>query len=245
MDLAKKKHCGYSRHSRFWNKGSGTAHVMNKMLIVVAVIVFCAVGIGVWLQKMSSWSDINEKLDQTSHQVQGTSTQTANQEKLETYENKDAGISFQYPDIFERVDIRITNGETGRMFIGVLEFSPNHRISFGGVTKDYTASKGGSLENTYGYEKQGEKYSVKFTWGNQDITPTGFWSVNNGKDMAVVVRNTEIEQVLSRESVAVFVNTLSESFPGVVFQLTPGSSGLVDEKELEVLRQIVSSITFL
>jgi hypothetical protein len=121
----------------------------------------------------------------------------------------------------------------------VLELAPNHWISFGGVTKDYSASKGGDITDTHGYEKQGEKYAIKFVWGNQDVIPSEFWLVNSRKDQAIVVQNTEIEQILSRESIAAFVNIPDSSFPGIVFETTP-----VDKNEIEMLRQIVSSITF-
>lgn len=161
------------------------------------------------------------------------------------YHNEEVGISFEYPDIFERVDMQVINGETGRQFIGVLEFYPNHWISFGGATNDYTASKGGTLVDTHGYEKQREKYAIKFVWGNQEVIPSEFWPVNGGKDQAIVLRNTNIEPVLSREGVAAFVKIPDSTFPGVVFEISASDSGEpVDEKDVAILRQIVSSITF-
>ncbi|MFZ2303459.1 MAG: hypothetical protein WAV98_01550 [Minisyncoccia bacterium] len=161
------------------------------------------------------------------------------------YQNKEFGISFQYPDIFKRVNIQVVNGDTGRRLTGVLEFAQNHWISFGGVTKDFTKSRGGSLVDTYGYEKVGDAYLVKFVWGDDRVVPSEFWSVNKGGDKAIVVRNTEIGQVLSNKSVAVFVNIPNSLFPGIVFEIHPLlSNESVDEKEIEILRQIVSSITF-
>lgn len=188
---------------------------------------------------------IQSKIQELKSQKEKQNRINALTGELKTYQNKEVGISFQYPDIFNRVDMRIINGETGRMFTGVLEFAPNHWISFGGATEDYTASKGGTLIGTHGYEKQGEKYAIKFVWGDQEVAPSGFWPINGGKDQAIVMRDTEIEQVLSRESIAAFVNIPNSSFPGVVFEISPSSPGqTLDEKEIEILRQIVSSITF-
>lgn len=163
-----------------------------------------------------------------------------------TYQNKEVGVSFQYPDIFKRVNIQVVKGDTGRMLTGVLEFTQNHWISFGGTTKDYKASKGGGIMDTQGYEKQGDTYAIKFLWGKAPVVPSEFWPVNNGDGQSIVIRNTEIGQVLSRESVAVFVNIPNSLFSGIVFEIHPlNPNESVDEKEIEILRQIASSLTFI
>lgn len=157
------------------------------------------------------------------------------------YQNSEAGISFQYPDIFNRVNMQVVNGDTGRIFTGVLEFFPNHWISFGGITEDYSATRGGTITDTRGYTKKGDDY---FVFG---VRPEAyaFWEYNNNNSQALVVTNTEIGQVLSRESVAVFVNIPNSPFSGIVFEIHPlNSSEPVDKKDIEILRQIVSSITF-
>jgi len=192
-------------------------------------------------------SESGELTDTNNHALQPQDEQNNDDQTDEwkIYENKEIGVSFRYPNIFTRVDTRITNGETGRIFTGVLEFTPNHWIFFGGVTKDYSASKGGSIISTHGYEKQGEKYAINFVWGKEEIVPNEFWPINDGKDQALVVRNTRIEQILSPESIAVFLNIPESSFPGIVFEIASSRAGEpVDDKEVEILRQIVSSITF-
>ncbi|MDP3771946.1 MAG: hypothetical protein Q8Q94_01050 [bacterium] len=212
----------------------------NKILVIVLLTIIG--GLVVWsLSKSDKLAGPNNVVPQPQDK-QIIDDKTG---ELKLYQNKEIGISFRYPDIFRRVDMGVHSGETGRRFTGVLEFAPNQLISFGGTTKDYSASRGGSITDTHGYEKQGEKYAIKFIWGNQEVTPGELWPVNSGKDQAIVIRNMEIEQVLSRESVAAFVNIPNSPFPGIVFEMTPVSPDKsVNEKQVEILRQIVSSITF-
>lgn len=162
-----------------------------------------------------------------------------------TYTNDEVGISFRYPDIFQRVDSHISEGTTGKIFSGVLEFEPNHWISFGGATKDHTASRGGGITDTYGYEKQGERYIIKFAWEEKEVTPKELWPINGGENQAIVIRDTEIDQILSHDGIAVFFNIPNSSFPGMVFEITPTSPGkAINEEEIKILHKIISSITF-
>ena len=162
-----------------------------------------------------------------------------------TYQNKEVGISFKYPDIFKRTDMKIIKGDTGRMLNGVLEFAPNHWISFGGVTEDFSQAKGGSILDTLGYEKNGGKYFLKFIFGKNEVVPGEFWKVNGGKNEAIVIRDTEIEQILSNKDTAVFVNIPKSPFHGIVFSITPQDSGEpISTEEVEILHKIVSSIVF-
>ena len=184
-------------------------------------------------------------IDNSVSQQQNKETADSKTGEWKMYQNKEVGISFQYPNIFKRVNVQVVNGDTGRIFTGVLEFAPNHWISFGGVTTDYSKAQGGSILDTYGYEKQENKYVVKFAWGENQVVPSEFWPMNDGKGQAIVVRNTEIGQILSRESVAVFLNIPNSLFRGIVFEIHPLLSGeSVNEKEIEILHEIVSSITF-
>lgn len=210
----------------------------NKVLIIALLAI---IGVVVWnMSKDDKLANTNSPTRPQNKQI--TDDKTG---ELKKYQNKEVGISFQYPDILKRVDMSVVNGETGRKFTGVLEFAPNHWISFGGVTREYTTSRGGSVADTHGYEKQEEKYVIKFVWGNQEVIPSEFWPVNSGKDQAIVLRDIEIEQILSRETIAAFVNIPNSHFPGVIFEMTPSSSDQsVNEKEVRILHQIVSSITF-
>jgi hypothetical protein len=78
-----------------------------------------------------------------------------------TFTNDEIGISFKYPDMFQRVDSHISEGyisvtvygegSAGKSFSGVLEFKSGHTISFDGVTPpDYSAPRGGSIKDTLG-----------------------------------------------------------------------------------------------
>lgn len=167
------------------------------------------------------------------------------EEKWKLYENKDVGIFFQYPDIFKSVNAQLINGEEGRKFIGTLELDEDTRISFGGITENYTSPKGGSIMDTLGYEKRGDDYFIKFAWGNNQVVPSEFLPVNNRTGQAILVRGTDIEHVLSRETVAVFLNIPNSIFRGVVFEITPSRFGEpVSEKHVEILRGIISSVQF-
>lgn len=155
------------------------------------------------------------------------------------YSNEEVGISFKYPDIFDREQMKVLDGTTGRKFSGVLEFSPNHWISFGGITNDYSSPRGGSITDNQGYIKEGDNY---FIFG---VRPVDYelWSYNEGNDKALVVKNTEIEQILDRESIAVFVNIPNSDFAGIVFTLSPKERGKeISDSEIKILRDIVSSI---
>jgi len=215
-------------------------HMKNKILIITILAIVS--GVIIWIISKS------DKLADTSNPIPQQQDEEIADNKMEEwkmYQNKEVGVSFQYPDIFKRVNMQVVNGDTGRIFTGVLEFAPNHWISFGGATTDYSKARGGSILDTQGYEKQGDKYVIKFSWGEDQVVPSEFWSVDDGKGQAIVIRNTEIGQILSRESVAVFVNIPNSLFSGMVFEITSLRSGEpVDEKEVEILRQIVSSTTF-
>lgn len=216
-----------------------TTIMKNKILVIATLLL---VGTTIWgISKGDKLTD----MDNSVSQQQNKRTTDNKTWEWKIYQNKEVGISFQYPNIFKRVNMQVVNGDTGRIFTGVLELASNHRISFGGATTNYSKAQGGSLLETQGYKKQGDKYLVKFTWGENQVVPSGFWPVNNGKGQAIVVRNTEIEQILSRESVVVFVNIPNSPFSGMAFEIhSPRSDEPVDEKEVEILRQIVSSITF-
>ena len=219
-------------------------------IIIAAVTLTVAIGVGVWFvmsdKRPQNKTAINSATSTVQdNQVQNKDKFSADPKDWKTYKNTEVGISFRYPDIFEREDMSIRNGDTGRLFIGVLEFFPNHWISFGGATEDYRYPQGGSLIGTLGYEKQEEQYFVKFLWGKQKISPSEFWPVNSGKNQALVVRNSDIDQILAVGEIAAFVNIPHSPFPGIVFSITPTSlDGSVSEKDVQILRQIISSITF-
>lgn len=219
-----------------------TIVAIMKNIILIITILLAVVGVTIWsISKGGKLADTGNPVSQQ----QDKKTTDNKKEEWKMYQNKEVGISFQYPNIFKRVNMQVVNGDTGRMFTGVLEFAQNHWISFGGATKNYTASRGGGITDTLGYEKQGDKYVIEFVWGKNQVIPSEFWPVNDGKGQAIVIRNTEIGQILSREGVAVFVNIPNSLFSGIVFEIHPLRSGdPVNEKEVEILRQIVSSIMF-
>lgn len=224
----------------------------NKFLIfALFILVLGAVAWGVSRnQKTTNNAVIPVATEENKPQNTITNNETPTQVNLDTaewktYQNKEVGISFKYPDIFKRTDIKIIKGDTGRMFNGVLEFAPNHWISFGGVTEDFSQAKGGSILDTLGYEKDGSKYFLKFIWGKNEIVPSEFWKINGGKNEAIVIRDTGIEQILSSKDTAIFVNIPQSSFHGIVFSITPQNSGeSVSAEEVEILHKIVSSIIF-
>ena len=166
-----------------------------------------------------------------------------------TFTNDEIGISFKYPDVFQRVDAHISDGyvsgtvygegDAGKRFSGVLEFASGRSISFGGVTSDYSAPRGGSIKDTLGYTKDGDQYFVKFIWGNYQVATAELWDTSDANSKALVMRDTGIGHVFGSDSVAVFVNIPNSEFEGVVF--VPSSS---DAKDMEILQDIVSSLTF-
>lgn len=213
------------------------------LIIVVFLVIGGAVSLVVHKSKVPETNPVLATPDQPQAKMFKKEPDT---KEWKTYENKDVGISFKYPAIFDRVDAHIINGETGRVLTGVLEFMPNHWISFGGATEDFTWGKGGSLTDTYGYKKKGEKYFLKFIWGDNEVIPSEFLPVNGGNDQAILIRDKEINQMLSSKAVAVFVNIPNSPFQGLVFMLCPTDGReTVDEKEVDILRQIVSSVTFI
>lgn len=168
-----------------------------------------------------------------------------------TYRSEEAGFSFKYPDIFQRVDIGIRNNAgiandySGRSINGLLEFAPNHGISFGGVTKDYRAPKGGNITGTNGYEEKDGKFYLTFIWGKNEVVPSEFWPVNGGTEQALVVRGTGSSSILTVGAIAAVVNIPHSPFPGIVFETSAPRQGMaVNEREINLLRQIVSTITF-
>lgn len=226
---------------------------MKKKILIAGAVAVAVLGAATYfvLCRTNTWSSVRSDSATTTVQnekdrsVENIKPFSTDMKDWKTYRNKEVGISFKYPDIFEREDFYIKKGDEGRMLIGVLALSPDYYIGFGGATKDYRYPQGGSIDGTLGYEKKGERYFIKFLWDKSEITPSEFWPVNSGKDQALVVRNTEIGQVLSVEEVAAFVNIPNSDFPGVAFYTSPQNIGeQVDERTVQIMKQIVSSITF-
>ncbi len=108
-------------------------------------------------------------------------TTPAPRSEVETkaYTNADLGISFNYPVQLGDVEFNMDNGETGKKFVGV--FTGNRNVQFGGLTKDYTAGRGGYFLDTTGFtEKNGNSY-YKFVNGNE---------VKANIDQGITAKNT-------------------------------------------------------
>ena len=163
------------------------------------------------------------------------------------YQNKDIGISFLYPD---NLIIRtgVSNGSSGRLFSGFLEFRTEKElldgISFGGVTNNFIKSRGGSIHDMTGWKKEGDKYYLKFIWGDYEIVPSEFIPINSGQAEALIVKNTEIGMVLNEKNIAAFINIPDSSFSGIVFVLKPSRDSFLREKDIELFFDLISSINF-
>lgn len=219
---------------------------MNKKIAVGVLLAIVAVAVLTVIQLNRSESQLlttekNEgQIVVIPPEEGGTSTPNMpNLTEYKTYKNEEVGISFTYPDIFQRVDVRVSSGKTGKKFSGILEFEPGHSISFGGVTEDYSSPRGGSIKDTLGYEQRGEQYFVRFIWGDVHVVSVEMWDTSNEHTQALVMRDTEIGHIFGAEGFAVFINIPNSEFQGIVF--TPSSH---DSKEVKILQEIIASITF-
>lgn len=160
------------------------------------------------------------------------------------YTNEEVGISFTYPDIFQRVDIGVVDSgaldrKSGKYFGGVLELESGLLISFGGVTADYSSPRGGSIKDTTGYGQRGGQYFVRFAWGEVPVVSAEMWDTGDTNAQALVMRDTDMGHVFSPDRIAVFLNIPNSEFQGIVF--VPSSD---NSEEIAILQEIIASITF-
>lgn len=160
--------------------------------------------------------------------------------EVDTYYSTELGISFVYPRGIV-IDSTTTKGTTGKLLSGHFESREGIVIIFGGVTEDYRYPRGGSITNTLGYEKRGNDYFLKFIWGATKVVPSEFISINNGDDIAIVIKNTEIGQILNEKQIAAFVNTSNDSFPGFVFVIS-SQDGVLTDQDIKMFNDIIFSI---
>lgn len=214
---------------------------MNKKLILILVmlVLVASSGIAFFLfNKKNSQSPIADKASQIDTEVLSN-----------TYSNNEINFSFSYPkeSILKSSIVGAPYPSiidaSGKQFTGYIKLSSGSEILFGGVTKDYSYPRGGSIGDFLGYGEKNDEYFLNFIWGTNKIIPSDKISINNGKDIAIVIKNTEIEMLLSNKQIAAFINTKNSIFPGLVFVISYKNEAL-SIQDIKTFNDIISSIKF-
>lgn len=214
---------------------------MNKKLILILVMLALVASSGITFflfNKKNSQSPIADKASQIDTEVLSN-----------TYSNNEINFSFSYPkesvlnsNIAGAPYPGIINA-SGKKFTGYIRLPSGSGILFGGVTKDYSYPRGGSIGDFLGYGEKNDEHFLNFIWGANKIIPSDKISINNGKDIAIVLKNTEIEMLLNDKQIAAFINTKSNIFPGLVFVISYKNEAL-PAQDIEIFNNIISSIKF-
>jgi len=222
----------------------------NKILLIIAAVVFF-IFFG-WLFMLENNSN-NEAAKENKPAIDyvplSFPNNTIDISDWETYRNNEINFSFScpkesvlnssiigapYPGIADAL---------GKNFSGYIKLPSGFEILFGGVTKDYSYPRGGSIYDFSGYEEKNGDYFLGSAWGRMKIIPSDKISINNGKDIAIIIKNTEIEMLLDSKQTAVFINTKSNIFPGLVFVIS-SQNGILSDQDVKTFYNIISSIKF-
>ncbi|MBU4480258.1 hypothetical protein KKG48_02335, partial [Patescibacteria group bacterium] len=162
--------------------------------------------------------------------------------KINQHEINELGLVFNYPDFFVLKEIKVNEGQTGKKLVGYLDFSNKYRINFGGVTRDFSKSRGGSLNDTFGYKKLGSDYYLNFVWNDYKLSKNEFSLIN---DNSIIVSGKEIGFILSDDTVVAFTNTLDQNFPGIVFSVSSLENKILNKEEIvQIFKETIPLISF-
>lgn len=223
--------------------------------VVIVVIIICG-ALFTW-QKNISEKNVNQireevrstetfiqkKLSDLENKLKGIESEnvglkTANEElenkaKLladakKEFNSSELGLSFNYPALFGEISLTISDGKTGKIFRGV--FANNSKLSFGGVSQNFSRSATTTLINildTYGFKKGFVKYYFKYV-SEQAITDYEIEPLDVIKSKSSVVLVDKNSFVFDQENesqiislgenhLAGLVNLEGDTFGGVAF----------------------------
>jgi hypothetical protein len=162
------------------------------------------------------------------------------------YQNDELGITMSYPKELVESEFHIQDALTGKIFFGSLKMPSGNLVLLSSVTKDYSSEKDGSWGIGLGYVKQGESYSLKSLKG--DLTKVGsteLWPVNAAKSQALVTREKDFPaDGLYAANLLVTVNLPTSTFPALGIESMQTGSEILSQQEIEVIKRMVTSITF-
>lgn len=157
-----------------------------------------------------------------------------------TYKNLDLGFEFQYPEKYGKVDLLVNPGETGKMFLGILQNTP---MSFGGVTSDF--SEGRDSEKT-DFSGDDETLSYIKQHAGPIYTYSEFKSDGGADGVRVEYVAEDKENELGntpKPGSVLYYFKLNRMFPGVVFvfykQETPEYENII--KSLVIYPKLTNS----
>ena len=110
--------------------------------------------------KLKGIESENVELKTANEELEGKANLLAGAKK--EFSSPELGISFNYPALFGEVSLTISDGKTGKIFRGI--FSNNNKLSFGGVSQDFSRSATSTLINildTSGFKKRLTGYYFK------------------------------------------------------------------------------------
>jgi hypothetical protein len=172
--------------------------------------------------KLSGVETENQKLKDTAKELE-EDVSLLKGAKLE-YSDAEFGFTFEYPAVLGEVKIEKTAGASGAMIKGT--FSKNDKLSFGGITADYTPLASGtaaSLMETQGFMEKGGKYYFQGL-GKSDTTDHEFFPSIKTTGNALIIDKKSFAAAEGAapyidlgENVGAIVNTGSEKMRGLAF----------------------------
>ena len=110
--------------------------------------------------KLKGIESENVELKTANEELEGKANLLAGAKK--EFSSPELGISFNYPALFGEVSLTISDGKTGKIFRGI--FSNNNKLSFGGVSQNFSRPATSTLVNildTSGFKKRLTGYYFK------------------------------------------------------------------------------------
>ena len=184
-------------------------------------------------KKLSDFENKLKGIESENVELKTANEELENKAKLLTdakkeFSSSELGLNFHYPALFGEISLTISDGRTGKIFRG--SFSNNDKLSFGGVSQDFSRSATTTLINildTYGFKKGFVKYYFKYV-SEQAITDYEIEPldvIKSKSSVALVDKNSFVfdqeneSQIISlgENHLAGLVNLEGDTFGGVAF----------------------------
>jgi hypothetical protein len=160
--------------------------------------------------------------------------------KWKIFTDVEIGITFSYPDIFNKVSHHVSNGydvmdgDAGKSFFISLGW-----IDVSGLTPDYQYPRGGSVHDFRGFRDEYGNY--------EEPTYDEVWYLKDGKTKAFVKYNILEPKpgVTIDGSIGVYINTPDLVFGGIAFIVLPHEFGKqLSNDQISVLKEIIATVDF-
>ena len=183
--------------------------------------------------------------DKIMNQILSTFKFTESTANWKTYENKTLNFSFSYPSEYGDFDYEISNGQTGKSFIGT-----SSKIRFGGISTDFSDQRGGMFFDFSGFVNTNGSIVYKAvqmydkSWSiDKELIPEIFTN-QYGVEIVLVKGANETGEyggpttgTPGEGKFGALINLKNAQFPGIAFEVN-------SDFGLDNFKQILSTFKF-